>query len=418
MDRLSGFESIPREILDLILDHLDQWTIPERNLRIQPSPAVFTTTPPATLSLKSLSLVSKSFRHAIIPRLFTHVRIVQIISTSAIANAEVHADPFSWVGVISDLASFLDRHALGRCVQSFTLRVEGFYPAYYTPSSSENRWILDIEKQWQNLFRLVSSSLRRLTILASPYCLGILLSLKLDPYINEALHMPYHLLVLEKPGLSPRTKDSGTTDSSVPSSISKLTDVKWTSLLLNEGSFLRYHADHTQHWLGQLLSTLEINGEYWFSRSFSQTIQSVEYISAFPAYEHIMAWINALEPMSNLKEISFQTIPIQDLDPDPYQRDSANFWLLENNRDTVYQAIFTKFVKVPKTQHHLNNEVPFRHLQLLQCTDLHDVESVSAWRRTAREAEEYGWIWKQSEDGLGQVHTPMSGETLIKEHPI
>ena len=238
MDRLSSFECIPREILELILDYLDQWTRPERNLRVQPKPEVFTAAPTATLSLKSLSLVSKSFHHAVLPRLFRHIRIVQ--STSPPAYTEVPTDPFSWIGEVSDLASSLNRHALGSFVQSFTLRVEGFYPVYYRsdPDPSEDEWILNIEKQWQKLLRLISASLRKLTILASPYHLGMLLSIKLDPYVNEALHMPYHLLVLEKPGLLLTAKDSGTANPDVSSSISKIKDLQWTSLLLNEGSFL------------------------------------------------------------------------------------------------------------------------------------------------------------------------------------
>ena len=159
-----------------------------------------------------------------------------------------------------------------------------------------------------------------------------------------------------------------------------------------------------------------MDGESWFPQSFCQTIQSVEYISAFPSYEHIIAWISELELMSNLKEVSFQTIPIQDLDPDPYQRGSAHSWILEANRDAVYQAIFTRLIKFSRTQHHLVNEVPFQHLQILQCTDIHNGRSPSRWKQIAYEAEECGWIWEQCKDGSGQAHAHIYRERLIKKH--
>lgn len=153
-------------------------------------------------------------------------------------------------------------------MQSLTLCIEESR-AYYKGISAglDNQWLPRIERQWRNLLSQIRSSLRRLTILAPPYCLRLLLSVKFDPDICKILHMPYHLLVLKRPGPS------------------------------------------------ITVGMCDLDGMGQFTQSFCQNIQSFECITIFAHHNHTVTWLTMLKSVINL--LRFQTTRIQDLELDP-----------------------------------------------------------------------------------------------------
>lgn len=237
---------VPAEILLHIFQYLDLPAPSETCLHDEPSLDLFTNQPGHLRSpLKAASLVSRSWRSLVLPRLFCHVLWKpDVYSLSAFTLNPI------------PLLRFLAENELAHRVISFTLVVDFHDPAAVDHQVAPQIRTADLEWLWDQLFSVIDPL--RFTICSRPTTLAALLSCML--YLNDAwfFDIPYHILSFSRPtrqgkGHSHQTSSSlsennRTTPATSSASRCHATSSRqiapcplftirpWTSLLLNEGS--------------------------------------------------------------------------------------------------------------------------------------------------------------------------------------
>lgn len=243
-------ETIPYELLLHIFTLLDAPRASTSHLLDEPT---FTLTHSAVSDLKSVSLVSRRWRKGILPKLFKHARV--IVPKSNIPTADLQQ-------MIRPFLDFVAGHSLTKAVSSFTLLLEHKNIPYKLNDVTQSK---AIEEFWNTLFAAID--LTDLLIVAPVEVLAILTSCHITILDSWVLDCPCHYIRLQRPSLNGRAaaddsklpeqnddEDSrngqdvlatGTSDDVKTPSPSSLFAVRpWTSLLLNEGSFIKAYTTY------------------------------------------------------------------------------------------------------------------------------------------------------------------------------
>lgn len=239
-----AMETLPYELLLHIFKLLDAPRASTSRLLDEPT---FKLTHSAVLDLKSVSLVSRRWRKGILPKLFKHARVIVPKSNIPATNLQQMIRPF---------LDFVAGHSLTKAVSSFTLLVEHKNIPYKLNDVTQSR---AIEEFWNTLFGAID--ITDLLIVAPVEVLAILTSCHITILDSWVLDCPCHYLRLQRPSLNRRAAAddnkppeqnevenldngqevlaTGTSDNAPPCPSSLFAVRPWTSLLLNEGSFIK-----------------------------------------------------------------------------------------------------------------------------------------------------------------------------------
>lgn len=249
---LATMQRIPNELLIHIFSFLDA---PRTSILALADEPDFRITHAPVADLKAVSLVSTRWRRAILPRLFKHARLIIPRSEGFTFIPKQKLQPF---------LDFSIQHSLSKVITSFTLVVEDGQTVEEGVDTSPA-----IADFWETLFDVIDPT--DLLIIVPAVTLGVLTSCHV--YMDDAwaFDCPYHYLRLQRPSSSEQPlpdigempdhnlneSSSGgvsgsTTNNEVdlpPKSCSPLFAIRpWTSLLLNEGSFVKAYATY-EFWL-------------------------------------------------------------------------------------------------------------------------------------------------------------------------
>jgi hypothetical protein len=251
-------ELLPNELLSNIFEFLDSPKPSSSESVIHDEP-ILELTRSDNAPLKAASYVSKRWRIGTIPLLFKHTQFIIKEASQAPYN--------SLDRMIKPFLEFVIEHQLRRTAQSFTLIVRAKEPAN----------IIDRQERlfcsptfWSGLFKVIDP--QELLIVAPAEALGILTNCR--TYMEDAwsFHSPYHYLRLQIRSKSPtgavkvpqakhKSINESIQNQRVDRSSSHVAEEKprelnlwgirpWTTLLLNEGSFIRAYASY-EFWLRQ-----------------------------------------------------------------------------------------------------------------------------------------------------------------------
>ena len=427
---------LPNEILSYIFGYLDSPAPSISTLREEP---VFELTNAEVANLKTVSLVSKRWRGAILPLLFKHSRFI---------ITEPTASRLPLLEVVRPFLDFSRNNSLNKVTTSFVLLVSD---KKVGNRSDYNRRSDRFEAFWETIFKTIDPT--ELLIVAHPEALGALTSCSV--FLSDAwcFDSPYHYLQLQrsplnligieetggvdrvlKPGQIRRDEqsepqpESSSLDSNLnntedllsrpidinpqilrvssqaekSSSISRvsldreITHVKssalfhlrpWSSLLLNEGSFIKAYSTY-EFWLRQppsvsrickfkdgALTVLQILpdlvGESEMDESpqqalISRTIRDFSYIGMFPMVSHFSALTKNLPRLDNLY---VQLVPKNNILNNPKkmtQVEAGDLWL---ERNSCYAILMRELFNAPPLMN-------FKYLQVFESGDAADEEAV------------------------------------------
>lgn len=271
-DNLSSpttIEMLPNELLSNIFGFLDSPKPSTSALRDEPH---FTLTQTGDVDLKAISVVSKRWRRLILPLLFRHARFIAAKSEGPNPLLQQEIQPF---------LDFAAQDSLQHVIKSLTLVIEDNRIAH---NPDEIDRLNGFGTFWEALFATID--LADLVIAAPVDALGALTSCHVFMEDAWTFDCPYHYLRLQR-GESPISNDftlaasvtlpgedvnisanqeieapainENFTSSSTRSETSPLFEIRpWSSLLLNEGSFIKAYATY-EFWLRQAPS---VSDEY------------------------------------------------------------------------------------------------------------------------------------------------------------
>jgi hypothetical protein len=429
--------ALPNEVLSYIFGYLDTPAPSISTLREEP---VFELTNAEVANLKTVSLVSKRWRGAILPLLFKHSRFI---------ITEPTASRLPLLEAIRPFLDFFRDNSLNKATTSLVLLVGD---KKVGNRSDYNRRSDCFEAFWETIFKTIDPT--ELLIVAHPEALGALTSCSV--FLSDAwcFDSPYHYLRLQrspllnlisieetggvdealKPGqirrdgqseIQPESSslDSNLNNTQDPlsrpidinprilrvssqaaksSSIScvsldrEITPVKssalfhirpWSSLLLNEGSFIKAYSTY-EFWLRQppsvsricefkdgALTVLQILpdlvGESEMDESpqqalISRTIRDFSYIGIFPMVSHFSALTKNLPRLDNLY---VQLVPKNNILNNPKkmtQVEAGDLWL---ERNSCYAILMRELFNAPPLMN-------FKYLQVFESGDAADEEAV------------------------------------------
>ena len=329
--RSIGIGSLPPELLYNIFSLLDRAPPSVPRLYDQPS---YEITHSSVLDLKSASRVSQFWRQATLPLLFRHTRML----------LEVNTILDNWPTLMQEFLDFVRENDLEWKVESFTVAVRDQHGEVHGHNGSlEFGPRSFLHQYWERLFNVLKPL--RLTIVAPPLLLGVLVGISVDTNMADEFYMPYHIFSLSRSLPSAQIQQ--------PESIIKykpwatlLYSPCWDSLLLNEGSFMRPYStnDYLSHISNppSVLSILE-NERPDFRVLLADTITSVSYIAVFPPRSHIR-YLSILS--SRLERIYIQFVPRHDLTLDNWQRGNADVMTINAERELTYQSFLDEAFSV------------------------------------------------------------------------
>ncbi|KAI1362586.1 hypothetical protein F5Y08DRAFT_271059 [Xylaria arbuscula] len=362
---------IPTEILLQIFEYLDTPAPSEAYLHDEPSLDLLTNQPGHLRSpLKAASLVSRSWRSILLPRLFSHVLWKpDVYSLSAFTLNPI------------PLLRFLAENDLAHRVISFTLVVDFHDPAAIDHQVAPQIRTTDLEWLWDQLFSVIDPL--RFTICSRPTTLAALLSCML--YLNDAwfFDIPYHILSLSRSSRQGKAKSDRTSSSlsadtrtthaissrqitpsplvtPATSSVSRchatssrqpapcplFTIRPWTSLLLNEGSSTKvyrvyeFYLRRPPSILGALLGCEEFPNNVPL---FPDTIVDFSYVAIFPLASHFQILLEHLPRIDRLF-VQLQAKPesgILENGDEMRHIDPNDLWL---ERDTSYTVLMRELI--------------------------------------------------------------------------
>lgn len=259
-------QTIPNELLVHIFGFLDGPHPSSLALLDEPTLDV---TQAGVADLKAVSLVSKQWRQAILPVLFRHARFVVTKSNGVRPALKREIEPF---------LDFARQGSLYQIITSLTLVVED--------KKVERPYVWDnIGTFWEALFEAIDPA--ELLIVAPVEALGALTSCDIDMEDAWAIDSPCQYLRLQKPPVhnntlsgnialpgesgnntshdtnAPKAQDDSKFSSS--SEYPSLFEIRpWSSILLNEGSFIKAYST-AEFWIrqppsvGDICSVLNLN---------------------------------------------------------------------------------------------------------------------------------------------------------------
>jgi hypothetical protein len=292
-DIRAGIQSMPLELLDEIFSLLSQPPPSIKRLHEEP---FYDITHSTECDLKSTSYVSKRWRLAILPILYQHTRIILLID-----NVQTN-----WPIEQQGFLGFVRENHLESKIHSFTMVVQDYPPVeshYYQDKS-----LRSLANHWTRIFNVINPL--RLTIVAPPPLLGYLAALQVDLEHFSDFHMPYHILSLEQSSkLIHMNRNEGKISGIIP-----LLDLRpWHSLLLNEGSFVRWHINPPYHDFERgptpqppsILRDIVHNPP----RSLCQTINSFSYIALYPPESYVGLFVVLFEDWQCGQRLYIQLAP-------------------------------------------------------------------------------------------------------------
>jgi hypothetical protein len=268
-------ESLPNELLSNIFGFLDSPQPSASGLLDEP---IFDLTSAKNATYKTISLVSKRWRNSILPSLFKHSRFI-------VDDPKTHPRPF----LKDEIQLFLDfvrQKSLENKITSFVLLVQD---EKVTNTAEGSRKLNGFASFWQTLFSTVNPA--ELLIIAPAEALGALTSCHVSLQDRLSFDCPYQYLRLQQPRIEDDKLECSSNSESVHKSSntvphhllddasdsaevvprseasssrpplmewqfpraesSALFDIRpWSSLLLNEGSFVKAYSTY-EFWLRQ-----------------------------------------------------------------------------------------------------------------------------------------------------------------------
>lgn len=392
----SPFGKLPQELLDNVISYLNP---PAPSLsRVQDEPSYDITTGPRIL--KAASMVCKRWRRASIPSLFKNSRFF-VDNLDCLIGKQA-----------SRYFEFLEKYNLEHIVQSFVFCVK-HSPVVPIPSDTHTS-APQLSSFWSMLFRIINPS--DFILVARPEHLGLLIGYDATSDDAWMFKMDYHLLYLHCPATEPRVGRPVDRGRYLTSNL--LHQKPWTSLLLNEGSFIdvfhqyeyfhRRPASVIQGLLGgyritsggasRLLETL-----------IPPSITELSYVALFPVFTHFASLITKLP---RLDKLYVQITPKPDNDILKNKElmqslDSRDLWMERNH---CYTGIMRQLFD--------HSEVGnFRHLKVFESGDATDVD---AWNMAVQFVESQGgWaierpgVFVKKPEGSGQDNEAAQTSTAL-----
>ena len=432
----SKFGALPTEILVHIFSFLDGVAASEVRLHDQPSADMLASADSATdptVPLKTLSLVNRRFRAAVLPLLFRHV--LWAFDRWDLMVAEQESDPASAIPVLA----FIQQHGLGKYVQTLTLAVGDSINAMYRlraegrgmpgPSAvrmtggvgqkaatynENNNWL------WRVLFDVMDPL--RFTIIASPRMLASLLSRML--FLGDAWSfvMPQHILSLSRkdrsipmPTTDERVGGEGSSSSaaalSAESSSSsscapvlkrvacELFDIRpWTQLLLNEGSSTSVYKTYEfflkrpPSMLGALLGSEEYPNDIPL---IPQSVRDLSYVGIFPLASHFDTLVQHLPPLDRL---FVQLVPRNDILNDAEEMRNIDVNDLWMERNSAYQLLMKELFD--PTQSGNGSGSINSNWSMLREFESGDAADREAWEMAVQYIRLSGGDWRVEREGV------------------
>ncbi|KAI9812905.1 MAG: hypothetical protein M1827_004423 [Pycnora praestabilis] len=327
---------LPEEILDSIISHLDITPRSVDSLNEEPSPDLISS---EIQDLKSLSLISHSWRRLTLPWLFKYARL------EVMADASV---PFcNSIEAKSHVLSFIKFLKLQSLLQSVTslfvytlLRPREWSSEGGSSKQATEGQAGPFTMSWPLLLSSINPD--SITILACPRLMSHLTGLTVDISCAWAFDMEYHIVRLQH---LPRSNTSYPDQRTLKTN---LFDYPWTHLFLNEGSFLKAYSTYeyflkTTPSLIQGLSALARDKQPDVSTqgSIFSSLVSIQYTGIFPFYNHTGDIITLAENCPNLEQLMVQLAPsagsgIMDDKNRMVKADTNDLW---SEWDTSYSLI-------------------------------------------------------------------------------
>ncbi|MCJ1433792.1 hypothetical protein MMC27_003157 [Xylographa pallens] len=315
--------------------------------RLQHQPVLDLTDSP-TVNLKSISAVSLRWRQNVLQLLFKHIRVL----------LKWDGD-FWWTLKVEAMLKFARRSGIAPTVRSLTIVFNSLDEERHF--SKEKPPPGKIDQLWKSVFDIISP--RRLTVVAPPEILSYMTSCSLSTPVLAHYHIPHQILSL---ALAPPT-DLTRMSEAKPSLLSIR---PWSSLLLNEGSFIRAYSICGYPYIGtsppSILTDLVGGSRKTNQFILPSSIQDFSYVAIFPFSFHFGNLRN-LPP--HLRRLFVKLIPSGDMLADPWQTAQANVLDLVQERNSCYEQLLSFVSKPEEAKLH-------RHLKMIECGD-GDVEP--AW---------------------------------------
>ena len=327
-------QRLPNEVLDIIFAFYDNPAPSASRLCREPD---FQLTACNNAVLKAVSCVCKSWRPAALPILFRHARFFLQYGIDAPGpDLDVEVTPF---------LDFIQQEDFGSIVETFVLGIsDGVEEANYRPSDCQLRNIVTF---WHSLFKVVDAV--RITIVAPPAVLGSLTCCFVDSDEVPNFQIPYHILSLSRAVKAElRTSDIGKRSKRYsPCHKYGLFNIRpWSSLLLNEGSFLNAYRlpDEERRWRRPpsiLHDLVGVNAPHP-KALIPATVRSLSYIAICPFWLH---FTHLNDNLPRLSRLYLQFVPIEELAMDYWQREEVDVDTLELQRSCCYDELLGKLLR-------------------------------------------------------------------------
>ncbi|KAH8601727.1 hypothetical protein B0O99DRAFT_588912 [Bisporella sp. PMI_857] len=413
-----SIENLPNELLTNIFVNLDSAQPSSLGLLEEPALEL---TKANSADLKAVSLVSKRWRTAILPSLFRHSRLI-------VPASESKDDlPCVLVEEIAPFLGFVRKNSLQEVISSLVLGVSDEKIAGY---SDRVQRLNEFAGFWDLIFQTIDPV--ELLLIAPPVALGALTSCIVSTIDAGSFDAPYHYLQLQRPpdvlgtgfdnGSSAPDPSSDDTKCDVPldklaerlepepnhapqggqsplhshdeqalgelgvtrAAKSALFEIRpWTTLLLNEGSFVKaYSAD--EFWLRQppsiLPELLGVDQTFSLKPYISPTIRDMSYIGIFPTVTH---FATLGQHMPRLDRLYLQFVPRNDILEDETRMDQVEAedpWM---ERNSCYALVMRE----------LSNTPPLGNYRYLKVFESGDAADEGAWLMAIEFVKRAGAGW-------------------------
>ncbi|KAI9742360.1 MAG: hypothetical protein M1818_003893 [Claussenomyces sp. TS43310] len=381
-----SFNDLPPELLDNIVNYLDAPAPSASRLHAEPD---YNITYSEARFLKSASLVCRRWRISAMPLLYRHV-CLKIHNYSTPFPILTNEDgPFF---------DFIDRYGLRCVIESFTLCIKDTKALLEAREPQEN----NCKPFWARVFTDIDPD--TLTIVASPQVLQPLTSCHVWSDDSWSFDMPYHILQLRRPTLPNKSSSCSQRPSedvleARPLRHSVLLHSRpWTSLLLNEGSFIR---SFTQYEFfnkrpPSLLPDL-LGSEAGIDRAMlPSTVRELSYIAMFPTSTHFN---HLTSRCPRLDRLYVQFVPRSDVLRDPAQMDHVDTNDLWLERNSCYALVMRE----------LFNHPPSGNFQFLREFESGDHADIDGWEMAVEYVRRANLSWRVDRPGVF-VRVPEDGE--------
>ncbi|WYZ41271.1 hypothetical protein EsH8_V_000166 [Colletotrichum jinshuiense] len=404
--KMASMNDLPNEILSQIFSHLDRPAPSDSRLHDQPSSFMLENIF-FDRELKTISLVCKRWRGAVLPLLFRHV--VWTVDRFELPLMEETGNPASAINFLefiraNNLTNYVNTLSMFVEDAMGSISMEGASSAELMESGFANKasYSEDYNWLWRTIFEHIDPI--RLTIIASPRVLAQLLSRML--FLGDAWNfsMPQHILSLSRKDRNTPVINykSTTTPSSRQSSGSGSPRQKlipcdlftvrpWHALLLNEGSSTRVYKTYEFYLkrppsiLGALLGGEEFPND---ESMIAPSIRDFSYVGIFPLSSHFNTLI---QNIPRLDRLFVQLVPRNDIlqDTDEMRNvDTADLWM---ERNTAYSMLFRELFDS-------DPDSPWLELKVFESGDAADKE---AWDMAVQFVQFSGVRgWKVESEGV------------------